>query len=491
MIRRAAHGRSRSGITLTEILIAILIMGIGVISLATLFPIGMVKLRNAQRYSRSFYLFESAAADLGSRNLLSASVGSFLYTPFYQAPGPALGNGLTGYYDPFLQDTPTFGAAWTTIPTLSPTGVYRGFGGFNSTPSQGTLPPVPGMGLPVAYDPMWRAFTINPATGTQGVFPSTSPEARFGSGAGLLRPDPGGGFPSAHGLQRVSNLSNFPLSYVVQTFVSPEDVVLQETSGVYPPDPSNPTAGGQVLAPSTIVPDMTALVNGNPTTTNDYRFSWFWTGQRSDALNATIFDGSIVICENRQFGIDLLPSLSAAPTGTLLSGSVPVPTGETTVEALWGYSGAADPVTLSGGIGYGSRSALRSVVLRWSTSRPDPDVRVGGWICDTTYERDQATSATRYPQTGGTSLYSGQRCFWYQVTKKTDIIPDPGFTGDVGSYRRMTVTVSTPLQARSLLTGFGNAAGPSPVHVEAALIMPSVITVIPRTIISRATTYIP
>ena len=39
--------KARSGITLTEILISILIMGVGLISLATLFPIGLVRLREA------------------------------------------------------------------------------------------------------------------------------------------------------------------------------------------------------------------------------------------------------------------------------------------------------------------------------------------------------------------------------------------------------------------------------------------------------------
>ena len=38
---RLVAPRRRSGITLTEILISILIMGVGLISLATLFPIGL------------------------------------------------------------------------------------------------------------------------------------------------------------------------------------------------------------------------------------------------------------------------------------------------------------------------------------------------------------------------------------------------------------------------------------------------------------------
>ena len=67
--RRLARARGRAGITLTEILIAILILGVGLVSVATLFPIGLLRLRDAARYSRSAYLAQSAGADMSSRNL--------------------------------------------------------------------------------------------------------------------------------------------------------------------------------------------------------------------------------------------------------------------------------------------------------------------------------------------------------------------------------------------------------------------------------------
>src|SRR6516225_1994760 len=68
---RSARPRRRSGITLTEILIAIMILGIGLVSLATLFPIGLLRLRDASRWSRSALLSETAAADLAARSLLA------------------------------------------------------------------------------------------------------------------------------------------------------------------------------------------------------------------------------------------------------------------------------------------------------------------------------------------------------------------------------------------------------------------------------------
>ena len=63
----ASRKRRRSGITLTEILIAILIMAVGLASLATLFPLGLLRLRDAARYSRSSYLAQSASADISAR----------------------------------------------------------------------------------------------------------------------------------------------------------------------------------------------------------------------------------------------------------------------------------------------------------------------------------------------------------------------------------------------------------------------------------------
>ena len=68
-IRTAAPAPRPAGITLTEIMISIMILGIGLISLATLFPIGLLRLREAQRQTRSAYLSESAAADVAARGL--------------------------------------------------------------------------------------------------------------------------------------------------------------------------------------------------------------------------------------------------------------------------------------------------------------------------------------------------------------------------------------------------------------------------------------
>jgi type II secretory pathway pseudopilin PulG len=443
MIHRTA-ARSRSGITLTEILISILILGVGVTSLATLFPLGLIRMRTAQRLTRGAFLVESAIADLGSRNLLfKPSFTNPYVSPWYQTT-------TSGRYDPFLVDTPSYGADWG--PASAPLGANK--------------VGLPGAGLPVAYDPLLRAVTgsyPNPLT-------AATPEARFGSGIGFLRNDPvGGGLPSAHGLQRLSNfqaaLAPFPAIFnaasamlvqqnyvtVLQTFVSPEDVIMQDSTGKY-----NDITGAAVASPSPLVPDLSG-----GSYSNDWRFSFLFTGQQSDTSDGSIFDGDIVICENRPFGIEQV----TGPYGTTFQIS-----GETVVEAIWNPSTTPGYI-VSGTQGYGSLSGSRSVLLRWPASLPDPDIKVGGWIADVTYERNATVSNARF-----TGTYPGQRCHWYQIAKKSEVIADVA-----NSYRQITVWTTTPLRAMSLMD-FSTCQA---VHVEAALIMPSVVNVYPRTIYTR------
>ena len=97
--------RGRSGITLTEILIAILIMGVGLISLATLFPLGLLRLREATRNSRSGLTFESAADDMDAR--------AVLYKPSFRQT-------WYGTRDPFVQDIATDGVTTNGIIASAP-----------------------------------------------------------------------------------------------------------------------------------------------------------------------------------------------------------------------------------------------------------------------------------------------------------------------------------------------------------------------------------
>jgi hypothetical protein len=483
--------RRRPGITLTEILIAIMIMGVGMVAVATLFPIGLLRLRDAARYSRSAYLIESSASDLESRGLLNKE--SFVFADFlnylvnannppFWYPSPLNPNG-SGRYDPFTHDSAFYG----------------------DDPYDPNNPGVAStnLGLPVAYDPLWRYQTgiyLDPLN-------LTMPEARFGSanigginnGIGYIRADPfDGGPPSANGLQRLTNFNRpaiMPAALQVPTiFVSPEDVVWQQ-----PTDLNYIVAGTAALpaplpvgAPSPVIPDLnTAPLYPNQQVT-DWHYSWMFTGQQTAApfnfgttptSNSSLgvtFDGNLVVFENRPFGISQVPG----PLGTTIYQI----DGETVVEAIWGY-GANVAIPQGYGAGYAG-GADRTVLLRWPATMNDPVVRVGDWIADVTYERAAALVATRFlgfnggPGTGGLPNpvhnlewddLPAQRCFWYQVQRVVPPINDP----NVANSRSMVVYVNTSLQARTVL------AGGQPVFLNAALICPYVVNVIPQTITVR------
>src|SRR5262249_22347740 len=181
MIMLGARGNSgprlrrRSGITLTEILIAIMILGVGLVSLATLFPIGLLRLRDATRYTRSALLLQSAASDATARGLLNSqsfanadylnfqaninfNAGLPLLYPSLSATIPvAAGQSYLPFgYNPLTDDTATYSAYDRTNPGVTATGL-------GPVPSL-NLTAVPsatgGPGLPFAYDPLWRFQTL-------------------------------------------------------------------------------------------------------------------------------------------------------------------------------------------------------------------------------------------------------------------------------------------------------------------------------------------
>jgi type II secretory pathway pseudopilin PulG len=500
MIPNAERAGHRRGITLVEILISILILGVGLVSLATLFPIGLMRLREAQRQTRSAYLYESAADDVAARGLLKTN--SFTYADLLNAPNgfnrwyysPTLGN----FYDPLVQDTSYYtGDPFANGPPIYSVGA--------ASPASG------GYGLPFAYDPLWRWQTdqanggiyLNDITSlTYG--PNYTPEARFAAGDALRTLVPadndGNGPPSAYGLQRLTNFNRptyvnsqnklipavMPAANFVSTiFVSPEDVVWQEatnTNNIY-------TIGGVVPGtpvtspPSPVVPDLnTPSSPGKPN--SDWRFTWMLTAQQNNASNGASFDGNIVVFENRPFSLD---AISVAGT------TVYQAAGETVVEGVFGYSKNVvhDP---NYGVGYGA-GADRTVLIRWNgAAQADPIVKVGDFIADVTYERVQLTATNRFlmfpaPVAGfggvPNPLNNGewdnlpaQRCFWYQVQKITPAQVDPS----LGSpYRSMVVYVDRKLEARTLL----NPNNGNPVYMNAVLVCPYVVNVIPQTFFVR------
>ena len=71
-----------------------------------------------------------------------------------------------------------------------------------------------------------------------------------------------------------------------------------------------------------------------------------------------------------------------------------------------------------------------------------------------------------------------QRCYWYQVQKITPAQVDPSLGCP---YRSMVVYVNRKLEARTLL----NPATGNPVYMNAVLVCPHVVNVIPQTFFVR------
>ena len=490
----------RSGITLIEILISIMIFGIGLVSLATLFPIGLKRIQEAQRLSRSAFLTESAASDMAARSLLNKSLFlNSLYSPWYVSRRLPFGLYPANLsYDPFIQDTPGKFSSWVGAAGFQNAGVYRGEGGLGTGEVTqvyqhqllgDTALPVPGSGLPIAYDPLWRQMTGIYLDGL-----GATAEMRFGSGVNYIRRDPNsagdsdGTAASVHGLQRLTNLGPLYGANILQSFVSPEDIVWQEpaatnsyTLAYNQQDEQTQNLGSNVvLNPSPVVPDLSlsTTVDGANNVVNtwqqtmDFRYSWLFTGQQTDAANGGSFDGNLVIMENRPFSVDVIPGRQTRAAG------------ETAIEGVFGFNLNVAPSVEDASVGYGVASN-RIVLLRWPVTQPDPEVKVGSWIADVTYERRVLTAAMRFPlrHVVGSNVTNQppQRCFWYQVAKVTPAVDAVGqmanWSGDNGRYRYMMVWTATDLRAKTLL----NASNAQPYAINAALVCPYVVGVFPRT----------
>jgi hypothetical protein len=211
------------------------------------------------------------------------------------------------------------------------------------------------------------------------------------------------------------------------------------------------------------------------------------TAQQNNSANGASFDGNIVVFENRPFSLDQTTlNVNGATTTVFQAG------GETVLEGVFGYS--KNVITANGyNVGYGA-GADRTVLIRWNGSaQADPVVKVGDFIADVTYERSQNRVLFRFlnfpSPLGGVGgvpnpLNNGewdnlpaQRCFWYQVQKITPAQVDPTLGAP---HRSMVVYVNRKLEARTLLHGNGH-----PVYMNAVLICPYVVNVIPQTFFVR------
>ena len=431
---RCGTTRARSGITLTEILISIMILGVGMVSLATLFPIGLLRLRDAQRNNRSTLLYYSAGNDIQARDLFNAaSFPSSWYGASIPGVSPATPSAF-GAYDPWVSD---------------PAGPLARTGGQP--------------GLPVMYDPLWWSVILKQVDGqaANGNLTSTtaipaSNAARFGFSSALPADPSGGLAASSAGLQR---LTNFITLGDPSLFVSQDDIETMSTGPSSNNSPPTATAPGSYTFGSPVLPALYLNANNavppGGALLNDWSYSWAFTGYRVIATEFTTYVGSIVVFNNRPFALD--------------AGGVPA--GERTVEGVFAYGLASGTNTFSTG-------DPRVVLLRWPNTQPDPDIAVGSWLADVTYEGNAANSTTKTNNTPSPGPM--QRCYWYRVARRGVPGPDADAT-NYSTSRSMTVTLASPVVQKTLLQAGTNI----PAFTNAALLCPSVVNVIPKVIYSR------
>ena len=472
--------RGRAGITLTEILISLLIFGVGLVSLATLFPLALLRIKSASDYNRSALLARSAFNDVATRELLKPETFA---ASWYHAPANRpIGGPAVVPLNPLTHDvTPGTGLL---LPPLLPNGlpnpaaaVFRGntHPAFRIGQDQGSTIQA-GPGLPVCYDPMWWAQVrfdqpiANPADARRPAYATemaVDDQARFGNGDQLVRPGAEGSPTwASYGLRRITNFLPFnsasverfwPLTFPTadgepNAFNMPEDIFVSKEDVVWQAESQNSNP---------IVPDLSG-----GSVTRDWVFSWMLTGQVSDAGSQTVFEGDVVVFRNRQFGFDRLNG-----TGRF------VPTGEEVLEAVFGYKTLVEADFVNTPLPVYPRGDGRVILLRWPADQPDPQIRIGGWIADATYQRRASFDLASYPPR--TSRSPGQRIVWYQVIRKSPIENEIAGTSSEPAqdgYRRMTIMVNTPVKYR---TGWINRTTPL---IETAVSIHSVVNVFPRTI---------
>jgi prepilin-type N-terminal cleavage/methylation domain-containing protein len=468
MIRLQSHNRtadklssSRRGVTMTEVLIAIMILGIGMTSLMTLFPIGLMKLRDARRNNRASLLAENVASDLKTRDLLSR----YSFAATLNASGVTGGN----LFDPWTKDIQA---------------LYDKANAANVIEIQTAT----GFGIPIVccYDPLFYsnlAYTNSPAF--SNVSQLVDPKFRFGRAFGNdLRSDPDGSLASGFGLPRLTNIwpalaaSTLPsignINSVASIFVSQDDAVFPDFENEANPKIIDPKSA--VTRQNPILP----LVDNASTgaySLNDWDYSWIFTGKSRDR---NVFEGDMVIYNKRQFGVNT--DSNNAVTGI---------SGERVVEGIFGL-GSVPMTTNNGTMGYAAGKS-RKVLLMWPKidGAERPEIKIGGWIADVTYEPYLNTTVSRFMQDfdgdGRPDVeHPGQRCHWYRIVQRSEVtdpyVADPGLNG-LTNMEAMIVTVDRPVVSKTLLKKSG--AGYQPVHVNAALIAPEVVAVFPITLEGR------
>ncbi len=361
MIARV-HNLSRRGISLMEILIGIMVLGIGVISLATLFPIGLLKMKRAVNDVRGTVLARSALSEVRIRNLLAPPFGPD--APYF-----------SGYPSPWPQQNPSL---------LYPASAYH---------------PTIGQGLPVIIDPLWM-IQVQPTSYTDRFgFADFNGDgtADFSAGEGLLR---------ARGGDNPIPPTPFPLELELasEVFSSPDDLAYGDNeSRVVPLQGLNtkPTPASLLLP-----------TNGTPfapgSLLRERRYTWMILARKvnagqiyypgSNGVGVPVPDADDVL---DNVGPDLSPNTADDPARNMLTGSAePAPVGPFDVTIIVYYSrdfASRESVYANPGANPALVFTKDSdiVTLQRRADVTFPDMPPGSYVMDTTMDTASALPSLR------------------------------------------------------------------------------------------------
>jgi hypothetical protein len=355
------HSNRRSGATLTEVLVAIFVMAIGLLALLTLFPLGALSMAQAIKDNRTAHSGRNAFAIAQALNihndpaLTNANTLGVLVNPGMPPFPPA--NSPNYFLNPYPSIRQLFTPPQQSNPpqylapdlyALSTNSTWLTIGG---VPAYSGIIPYDGPSYPIYVDPIgWRNF---PNVVLGGVTPPAAP---------------GVGFSSIPRLP-LSGLLNAPLAnqWLDRWCTLSDDITF--SAGLSPQEPTD--AG----TPS--------LSTGNVQREN--RYTWAWLLRRPKAFDPNVVDVTVVVYSGRS-----LTSLGETPVP-----NPNLPLGPTNQFV------AFDP-------------GSKFVDIFYSGTKPT--IRTGSWILDATMEYLRPSSITfnamNIPDPHG---------FFYRVVGVTDV----------------------------------------------------------------------
>lgn len=360
---------NRRGISLVEILIGIMVLGIGVISLATLFPIGLLKMRRAINDVRGTVVSRSALSDVRVRNLLAPPFGP-----------PAT------YFSQYPNTAATHWPGFTTRPTID-------------------------IGIPVIIDPLWMIQTdsLNQADPTNHYFDHFG-AYDFAPADGI----PDGNAPAGgEGILRVRGgplVPLFPppppflaLELMSEVFASPDDLTYgQNETRVLPLQFLNPAAPPPYLTPTNGTP----FAPGTLALSRERRYTWMIMARKVRAgqiyhpgANGTVGSPAAEdagpdrdILED--VGPDLVVNTADDPARNMLTAAPePAPIGpfDVTIIAFYTRDFATRETVFANPPPWNAASRIFRqgsdvVTLVKRTDLPFPEIPLNGYLMDTTFD---------------------------------------------------------------------------------------------------------